>query len=103
MMFCYNAQHIGDFRQVARSIVPNGAEKWQFTSGVYMSSPALANGGVYIGSYDTTSMHSTPRVTSSAGLVSDIFVTASGEWGHYTSRRTQTYMVIYGFVRLGLL
>ena len=53
MQFRYNAQHTGDYSPVAGSIPPNNVLKWNFTSGQYIvSSPAAANGVVYVGSSD---------------------------------------------------
>ena len=53
MQFRYNAQHTGDYSPVAGSNVSNGKLTWSYTTGDYVvSSPAVANGVVYVGSDD---------------------------------------------------
>ncbi len=53
MQFRYNAEHTGDYSSVAGSTPPNGQLKWSYTTGSYVySSPAVANGVVYVGSDD---------------------------------------------------
>ena len=53
MQFHYNAQHTGDYSPVAGSNVSNGKLVWNYTTGGDVwSSPAVANGTVYVGSYD---------------------------------------------------
>jgi outer membrane protein assembly factor BamB len=52
MQFHYNAQHTGDYSPVAGAVPPNGKLKWNYTIGQdASSSPAIANGVVYVGSY----------------------------------------------------
>jgi PGF-CTERM protein len=53
MQFHYNAQLTGDYTPVAGPAPSNGLLKWNFTTGsVVESSPAVANGVVYVGSND---------------------------------------------------
>ncbi|MGB8372848.1 MAG: PQQ-binding-like beta-propeller repeat protein, partial [Halobacteriota archaeon] len=53
MQFRYSAQHTGDYSPVAGSVQPNIQLKWTYTtSGAVESSPAIANGVVYVGSDD---------------------------------------------------
>jgi hypothetical protein len=53
MQFRYNAQHTGDYSPVAGPVPSNGQLKWNYTTGSSVeSSPAVANGVVYVGSYD---------------------------------------------------
>ena len=53
MQFHYNAQHTGDYSPVAGSNVSNGKLVWNYTTGGDVwSSPAVANGTVYVGSDD---------------------------------------------------
>ena len=53
MQFRYNATHLGDYSPVAGSNVSNGKLTWRLTTGDYvLSSPALVDGVVYIGSDD---------------------------------------------------
>ncbi len=53
MQFRYNATHIGDYSPVAGSNMSNGKLTWRLTTGGYiLSSPAVANAVVYVGSYD---------------------------------------------------
>ena len=53
MQFHYNAQLTGDYTPVAGPAPSNGLLKWNFTTGsVVESSPAVANGVVYVGSED---------------------------------------------------
>ena len=53
MQFHYNAQHTGDYSPVAGSTPPNNRLNWNYTTGGYVeSSPAVANGVVYVGSDD---------------------------------------------------
>ena len=50
MQFHYNAAHTGDYSPVAGSTSPNNLLKWSYTTkGVVESSPAVANGVVYVG------------------------------------------------------
>ena len=53
MQFHYNAQHTGDYSPVAGLVPSNGQLKWNYTTddGV-VSSPAIVNGVVYVGSFD---------------------------------------------------
>ena len=52
MQFRYNAQRIGDYSPVAGSNAWSG-KTWSFTTSAYVfSSPAVANGVVYVGSED---------------------------------------------------
>ena len=51
MQFRYNASHTGDYSPVAGSNTSNSNLTWSFTTGHYvLSSPAVANGVVYVGS-----------------------------------------------------
>ena len=53
LQFRYNATHTGDYSPVAGPVASNGLLKWTFTTGSLVeSSPAVANGVVYVGSYD---------------------------------------------------
>ena len=53
MMFRYNAQHTGDYSPVAGNNTSKGLLTWSFTTGnTVFSSPAVANGVIYVGSYD---------------------------------------------------
>ncbi len=60
MMFRYNVAHTGDYSTVAGSTPPNNRLNWNYTTGQNLatpypyveSSPAVANGVVYIGSDD---------------------------------------------------
>jgi len=53
MQYRYNAAHTGDYSPVAGSNMSNGQLTWSFTTGsVVLSSPAVANGVVYVGSED---------------------------------------------------
>ncbi|MGP8011063.1 MAG: PQQ-binding-like beta-propeller repeat protein, partial [Halobacteriota archaeon] len=53
MQYRYNAAHTGDYSPVAGSSMSNGQLTWSFTTGsVVLSSPAVANGVVYVGSED---------------------------------------------------
>ena len=50
MQFRYNAAHTGDYSPVAGTTQPNGLLKWSFqTESDVVSSPAVANGVVYVG------------------------------------------------------
>ena len=52
-MFRRNAQHTGDYSPVAGSSTPNGQLKWSYaTEGAVFSRIAVANGIVYVGSWD---------------------------------------------------
>ena len=54
MQYRYNAAHTGDYSPVAGSNMSNGQLTWSFTTGsVVLSSPAVANGVVYVGSEDS--------------------------------------------------
>jgi outer membrane protein assembly factor BamB len=53
MQYRYNAAHTGDYSPVAGPVASNGQLKWNYTTGSSVdSSPAVANGIVYVGSYD---------------------------------------------------
>jgi outer membrane protein assembly factor BamB len=56
MQYRYNAAHTGDYSPVAGSVPSNGQLLWNYTitgyEGYVDSSPAVANGVVYVGSYD---------------------------------------------------
>ena len=53
MQFRYGAQHTGDYSPVAGPAPPNNHLKWSYTTGDDVSSsPAVANGIVYVGSED---------------------------------------------------
>jgi len=55
MQFRYNATHTGDYSAVAGSVQPNNQLKWNYTTVTgawFYSSPAVANGVVYVGSDD---------------------------------------------------
>jgi outer membrane protein assembly factor BamB len=53
MQFHCNAQHTGNYSTVAGSIPSNGQLLWNYTTGgLVASSPAVANGVVYVGSED---------------------------------------------------
>ena len=53
MQYRYNAQHTGDYSPVAGPVLSNGQLKWNYTTGGDVdSSPAVANGVVYVGSDD---------------------------------------------------
>ena len=53
MQFRYNAQHTGDYSPVAGPVPSNGKLLWNYTTGSSIeSSPAFANGIVYVGSDD---------------------------------------------------
>jgi len=53
MQFHYNAQHTGDYSPVAGSNMSIGKLTWNYTTGSYVvSSPAVVNGTVYVGSDD---------------------------------------------------
>jgi outer membrane protein assembly factor BamB len=55
MQFRYNATHTGDYSAVAGSVQPNNQLKWNYTTVTgawFYSSPAVANGVVYVGSED---------------------------------------------------
>ncbi|MEI7827417.1 MAG: PQQ-binding-like beta-propeller repeat protein, partial [Euryarchaeota archaeon] len=53
MQFRYNAAHTGDYSAVAGNTQPNNHLKWKYTTeGGVWSSPAIANGVVYVGSND---------------------------------------------------
>src|SRR5659263_318007 len=60
MQFRYNAAHTGDYSPVAGSTPPNNRLNWNYTTGQNLatpypyveSSPAVANGIVYVGSND---------------------------------------------------
>lgn len=53
MQFHYNAQHTGDYSPVAGSNMSNSKLAWKYTTGGWVfSSPAVANGVVYVGSKD---------------------------------------------------
>jgi hypothetical protein len=53
IQFHYNAQHTGDYSPVAGSNALSGKLTWSFTTGAaVLSSPAVANGTVYVGSDD---------------------------------------------------
>ncbi|MGA7470957.1 MAG: PQQ-binding-like beta-propeller repeat protein [Halobacteriota archaeon] len=55
MQFRYNATHPGDYSPVAGSVQPNNQLKWNYTTVTgawFYSSPAVANGVVYVGSED---------------------------------------------------
>ena len=53
MQYQYNAAHTGDYGPVAGSTLPNDVQKWSFPTGsVVLSSPAVVNGVVYVGSWD---------------------------------------------------
>ena len=54
MMFHMNPQHTGDYSSVSNGILPDDQLKWTFPTGGPMdSSPAVVDGVVYLGSYDT--------------------------------------------------
>ena len=54
IQFHYNAQHTGDYSPVAGSNTSKGLLTWSFTTGnTVFSSPAVDNGVVYVGSYDS--------------------------------------------------
>jgi outer membrane protein assembly factor BamB len=55
MQLRYNATHTGDYSAVAGSVQPNNQLKWNYTTVTgawFYSSPAVANGVVYVGSDD---------------------------------------------------
>jgi len=54
MQFRYNAQHTGDYSPVAGPVQSNGRLLWNYTTGgsISLSSPAVANGVVYVSSED---------------------------------------------------
>ena len=53
IQFHYNAQHTGDYSPVAGSNALSGKLTWSFTTGAaVLSSPAVANGTVCVGSDD---------------------------------------------------
>ena len=53
MQFRYNAQHSGDYSPVAGPVPSDGKLKWSFTTGDSVSSsPAVANGVVYVGGWN---------------------------------------------------
>jgi outer membrane protein assembly factor BamB len=53
MQYRYNAAHTGDYSPVAGSVPSNGQLLWNYTTGGSVeSSPAVANGVVYVGSWD---------------------------------------------------
>jgi outer membrane protein assembly factor BamB len=53
MQYRYNAAHTGDYSPVAGPVPSNGQLKWNYTTeGGVWSSPAVANGVVYVGSVD---------------------------------------------------
>jgi outer membrane protein assembly factor BamB len=53
MQFRYNAQHTGDYSPVAGPVPSNGQLKWRFqTGGGELSTSAVVNGVVYVGSDD---------------------------------------------------
>jgi outer membrane protein assembly factor BamB len=53
MQYRYNAAHTGDYSPVAGPVPSNGKLLWNYTTGGYVySSPAVANGVVYVGSED---------------------------------------------------
>ena len=52
-MFRYNAQHTGDYSLVAGGRASDDRLNWNYmTGGTVESSPAVANGVVYVGSHD---------------------------------------------------
>jgi outer membrane protein assembly factor BamB len=54
MQFRYNSAHTGDYSPVAGSVPSNGQLLWNYTTGGSVeSSPAVANGVVYVGSWDS--------------------------------------------------
>ncbi len=54
MQFHYNAQRTGDYSPVAGSVLPNNKLKWSYTTGGSVdTSPAVVNGVVYVGSWDS--------------------------------------------------
>jgi len=54
MQFRYNAQHTGDYSPVAGSTMSIGKLMWNYTTAdIVFSSPAISNGVVYVGSYDS--------------------------------------------------
>jgi len=52
MQFRYNAQHTGDYSPVAGSVQPNNQLKWRFQTGATVTSSAVVEGVVYVGSGD---------------------------------------------------
>ncbi|HYC19963.1 MAG TPA: PQQ-binding-like beta-propeller repeat protein [Candidatus Bathyarchaeia archaeon] len=53
MQYRYDAEHTGDYGPVVGPVLSNGQLKWNYTTGGYVdSSPAVANGVVYMGSLD---------------------------------------------------
>ena len=51
MQYRYNAAHAGDYSPLAGPVASNGQLKWGLTTGsVVLSSPAVSNGVVYVGS-----------------------------------------------------
>ncbi len=53
MQYRYNAAHAGDYSPLAGPVASNGQLKWGLTTGsVVLSSPAVSNGVVYVGSDD---------------------------------------------------
>ena len=64
MQYRYNAAHTGDYSPVAGPVPSNGQLTWSFTTGsVVLSSPAVASGIVYVGSYD----HSVYALNATSG------------------------------------
>ena len=54
MQFRYNAQHTSDYSPVAGSTMSIGKLMWNYTTAdIVFSSPAVSNGVVYVGSYDS--------------------------------------------------
>ena len=75
MIFRYNAQHTGNYSPMAGSNVSKGLLTWSFTTGsIVLSSPAVVNGIVYVGSED----NNTYALNATTGAKVWSFTTGSG-------------------------
>jgi outer membrane protein assembly factor BamB/alpha-tubulin suppressor-like RCC1 family protein len=77
MMFHMNSQRTGDYSSVSGGILPNDQLKWTFnTGGPVYSSPAVANGVVYVGSND----HKIYAIDTVTGIEKWAFTTGDQVW-----------------------
>jgi hypothetical protein len=75
MQFRYNATHTGDYSPVAGRTPSNGQLKWDYTAAnTVFSSPAVANGVVYVGSDD----HNVYALNATTGTKVWNYTTGSG-------------------------
>ena len=92
MQYRYNAAHTGDYSPVAGSVPSNGQLLWNYTitgyEGYVDSSPAVANGVVYVGSYDNN-------------LYALNATTGAKVWNYGTQAPTSSPAVANGVVYVG--